>query len=333
MPIQNPGGILSMGKKGRRAGKTGGDATAGDKAATKPKQGPGKARRERAAAQREIHARLDALIAKLDVELRDVELFGALEEREDCPICFVPMPLKRNERAHVRCCGKTACMACAFTSDRMGHNTCPFCRDPIVGFVGEAHKEVYDQQLRDRIELGDALAMEILAENFDLGMNGFQKDDVAAMRLWLRAAELGHLPGLCALARKYQTKFKNEGRPTFEQSMKFATAAAKKGSVEGHHILGKRELVVLAGMDETPLELERAEKLEKAVKHLEHAAIGGNVPSFELLQKLQDRGAGNMYLFLDNDTFDELEAKHKEALALEWSEERESYMAKKTKTS
>ena len=52
-----------------------------------------------------------------------------------------------------------------------------------------------------------------------------------------------------------------------------------------------------------------------ALKHLEHAAIGGNVSSFELLQKLQDRGAGNMHIFINNDTFDEMEAKHKEALA------------------
>ena len=64
--FKNRAGI--MGKKGRRAGKTGGDTTAGGKAATKPKQGPGKARRERSAALREIQARIDALIGKLDVD-------------------------------------------------------------------------------------------------------------------------------------------------------------------------------------------------------------------------------------------------------------------------
>ena len=118
---------------------------------------------------------------------------------------------------------------------------------------------------------------------------------------------------------------KNEDRPTLEQAMKLATAAAKKGSVKGHHILGILELEVMADIDET-LELERAEKQEKVLKHLEHAAaIGGYVPSFGLLRKLQH--------FLNSNTFDELEAKHKEALALEWSEERESYMANKTKAS
>ena len=185
-----------MGKKGKRSGKTGGGG--GSKAAAKPKQGPGKARRERAAALREIDARLDALIAKLDEELRDAELFGPPEERAECDICFVPMPLERKERAYVSCCGKEACAACALKTDEMGHSTCPFCRAPVVGL----NDEVQALQLRNRVESGDAKAMLILAETYNTGENGVQKDEVAAVRLLLQAAETGDTDALCTLAKK-----------------------------------------------------------------------------------------------------------------------------------
>lgn len=310
-----------MGKKGRRAGKTGGDATGGGKAATKPKQGPGKARRERAAAQREIQARADALIAKLDVELRDVELFGPPEEREECPICFVLMPLARSQRAIVPCCGKTICSACfmaAISAGEMGQYICAFCRAPVVGIGDEAADQPLRNRvkLRHRVESGDGEAMYILAQNYESGNFGVQKDHVAAMKLWLQAAELGHIPALCAIASKYP-KNDFEVRTTKEQALKLAKAAAKKGGVKGHAILGI-------------LEWKVQKDTVQALKHLVHAAIGGDKPSFKLLKEIRDR---SREIVLDQDTFDDIEAKHKEALALEWSEERESYMAKKTKTS
>ena len=193
-----------MGKKGRRAGKTGSGTTTGGgggKAATKPKQGPGKARRERAAALREIQARVDALVAKLEEELRDVELFGPLEEREECPICFVPMPLDTGQSAHIACCGKLACNACAASASARGQFTCPFCRAPISG-----DDEVTNQQLRNRIESRDAAAMGMVAEDYEAGRHGVQKDEIAAMKLWLQAAELGHIDALVDLAKRWHNQ-------------------------------------------------------------------------------------------------------------------------------
>ena len=59
-----------MGKKGKRGGK-----------AAKP--GPGKARREKAAASRDIEIRSAALVEKLKGELKGKELFVPIK-REDC---------------------------------------------------------------------------------------------------------------------------------------------------------------------------------------------------------------------------------------------------------
>ncbi len=303
-----------MGKKGKRAGKTGGDATAGGKAAAKTKQGPGKARRERAAALREIQARLDALISKLEEELRDVELFGPPEEREECPICFVPLPLEPSEISHVPCCGKMTCAACvmaAMAADEVGQYTCAFCRAQVVGIGDEAKDQALRNRvkLRNRVESGDAWAMFTLAEDYELGVSGVQKDHVSAMKLWLQSAELGHIPALCAIA-KSQLNNEFEVRTTKEQALKLAKAAATKGSAKGHAILGFLE--------------NKQGDLDKALKHFVHAAIGGDKRSFDMLRSLQHKGLP----LLNQDELDDIEPKHKEALALEWSEERERYRAK-----
>ena len=67
---------LTMGKKGKRASKAGTAAV---------KQGPGKARREQAAALRSVEARLDALVAKLGEELEDKSAFSRLPSSNHGP--------------------------------------------------------------------------------------------------------------------------------------------------------------------------------------------------------------------------------------------------------
>lgn len=291
---------VSMGKKGRRAGKTGGDATGGGKAATKPKQGPGKARRERAAAQREIQARVEALIAKLDVELRDVELFGPPEEREECPICFVPMPLDIDECTLLPCCGKLVCDACFMAAGvATSKFTCAFCRSkPAMEW------DATNQQLRSRIESGDAWAMYALGNSYSSGDEGVQMNHIAAMKLWLQAADSGHIEALCSIANKhFQDGF--EVKITEDQALKVATAAAKNGSLEGHHLVGG-------------LECKVNDDFDKALKHFVRAATGGYVPSFKTLRNMRDKGG------LPRDVFDDIEEQHKEALTRGRSEERDA---------
>ena len=80
----------------------------------------------------------------------------------------------------------------------MGQFSCPFCRTPIAG----VDDEEYDQQLRNRVVSGDAWAMCTLAEDYASRENGIQKDEIAAMRLLLQAAETGDTDALCTLAKK-----------------------------------------------------------------------------------------------------------------------------------
>ena len=54
---------------------------------------------------------------------------------EDCPICFLRMPLLDSGKRYHECCGKTICSGCFYASAMMDGNVdelCPFCRSPNV---------------------------------------------------------------------------------------------------------------------------------------------------------------------------------------------------------
>ena len=96
---------FTMGKKSKRSNK----ATCGG---DKGKSSAGRARRERAAATKEIEASIQALAQKFEEELKDLDVFCPIAEREDCLICFLPLPLNEREVVHNACCGKDACSGC-----------------------------------------------------------------------------------------------------------------------------------------------------------------------------------------------------------------------------
>jgi len=42
----------------------------------------------------ELEARLDNLLATAQTETADIDLLAPLPEREECPICLIPLPIK-----------------------------------------------------------------------------------------------------------------------------------------------------------------------------------------------------------------------------------------------
>ena len=46
------------------------------------------------------------------------ELWKPHPPTEDCPVCFVPLPLELTAKAYFSCCGKMICRACVLESDR-----------------------------------------------------------------------------------------------------------------------------------------------------------------------------------------------------------------------
>ena len=150
-------------------------------------------------------------------ELRDEALFNDPPAKEECPICFLPMPLRliscmtlpsatlssipiydfalANEELagklmeqHFPCCGKSICAGCVHSFINSGNMmNCPFCKADHVNKTDEERVE----ELKKRIEVNDAGAMCVLADQYIEGNEGLNQDQEKAKELWTRAADLG----------------------------------------------------------------------------------------------------------------------------------------------
>ena len=138
-------------------------------------------------------------------ELRDEALFKDPPPKEDCPICFLPMPVKliccvslppatiksvpvydyaeANEElatkameAYYSCCGKSICKGCVLSSYMSGNNKkCPFCNADQDKTEGEKVEE-----LMKRVEANDAVAMCVLGSHYIHGGYGLLQDQEKA---------------------------------------------------------------------------------------------------------------------------------------------------------
>jgi hypothetical protein len=154
---------------------------------------------------------------KQRAELRDEALFMDPPAKEECPICFLPMPehliscmtllpanlssvpiydfAKANQEfAHkgaanyYSCCGKSICKGCSYSFDVSGNDeTCPFCKAEIIGKTDEERIE----ELKKRVDVNDAGAIYLLGSYYHHGQYGLQQDLVKGAELWKQAAKLG----------------------------------------------------------------------------------------------------------------------------------------------
>ena len=283
--------FVTMGKKGKRAGKGGGTA----------KHGAGKARRERALAVREIGAAIIALIERLEKELQNVDVFSPLSEKEDCPVCFLPMPCSGSS-GYIPCCGKTICKGCIIHQKERAspeNAACPFCRT-----VYTTEEEVALRQLQKRAAEGDVHSIINLACAYDVGnFQCLKPDAVQARRLFLQAADLGSPLGIYRVAGLVLTG--EGGAKSVELAMRLYTAAAKLGCVQAHFSLGS---IFIEG-----------EAFDKGLRHLAYAAENGHRKCIDLLTKHNVMEA----VWLDDARFAEIEDAYDEATKDEWSEQRD----------
>ena len=162
-------------------------------------------------------------------ELRDEALFKDPPPKEDCPICFLPMPLKlmccaslpdatitsvpiydfaiANEEVakldleeYFPCCGKSSCGGCVH-SFRKSENifTCPFCKSER----GNKTDEEQVEEVLKRVEANDPASIFLLANIYYRGEGGLQQDQVKAMELFTKSAELGFSKAHYLLGHEY----------------------------------------------------------------------------------------------------------------------------------
>ena len=260
--------VNTMGKKGR-------------------KRQSGKAKKQLDAPTRAVLKKLNALVKKLEEELRGADLFAPLPPTEDCPICFDPLP--RAPSKYQACCGKIICTDCTFKRNRIMDNAgkdalvCPFCREPL------SSREEWGRQLRTRASKKDCYALNVLG-NILLDGNdlcALPKDELKGMDHLVEAAELGsqdacvsiafcHLGGLPgAMGRRIQGKCSavpfNEERAAF-----FLRVGALRGCVLGHEHIGRIEYM--------------SGNHELGIRHWKVAAEAGFQPSLKNLEIIRDTG-------------------------------------------
>jgi hypothetical protein len=156
-------------------------------------------------------------------ELRDEALFKDPPAKEDCPICFLPMPaiikscislppatissvpiydyataneeLAKMAMAHYySCCGKRLCRGCVHSFCESGNDVwsgndrkCPFCNSDQDN---KTENKIFGQLMK-RVDFNDFGAMYVLGQRYYHGLLGLQQNQAKALELWKKAAKLG----------------------------------------------------------------------------------------------------------------------------------------------
>ena len=228
-------------------------------------------------------------------EIRDEALFKDPPLKEDCPICFLPMPVKliccislppatitsvqiydyaiANEElanmameAYYPCCGKSICRGCVHSFIKSGNmGKCPFCNSDLIGKTDEENI----QELMKRVEANDAGAMHVLGNHCYHGRGGLRQDSARAMGLYTRAAEFGSSNAHFQLGGIY-----DEGGDLKKAKFHYEDAA-----MAGHEIARSN----LGYME------AQSGNMERAVKHWTIAASAGSYHAMHnLLVEFED---------------------------------------------
>ena len=229
-------------------------------------------------------------------ELRDEALFKDPPPKEDCPICFSPMPVsliscvslpaatvssvpihdyaitnkelaKEGMEECFVCCGKSVCKGCIHSCRESGTRKCPFCN---AYRCSKTNEEMADEIMK-RVEANDAASICLLANYYNHGLNGYQQDLAKAIDFFTKAAELGFSEAHCQLGDIY-----HEGGDLKKAKFHFG-AAAMAGHELARYNLGSLEY--------------KSGKMEQAVKHWTIAASAGEYDAMHELRLSFEEGS------------------------------------------
>jgi len=233
-------------------------------------------------------------------ELRDEALFKDPPHKEDCPICFLPMPVKllcctslpaatilsvpiydfvtanvelanddTDSAVYYSCCGKSICGGCLFSFVESGNiGKCPFCKAERIGLYSTDEDTVAD--MMRRVEANDVGAIYQQAGYYYSGLEGFQQDRAKAMDLYVRAAELGCKKAHYCLGVIYM------GEGDLKKAKFHFEAAAIAGHEMARYNLGYIEY--------------NSGNIERAIKHFTIAASAGHYKAMYQLRTFFKEG-------------------------------------------
>ena len=216
------------------------------------------------------------LAAKRAAELHDEKLFKQPPPEEDCPICFVRLPLHQKGSKYMACCGKKICSGCihAPVYDNQGNivaeEKCPFCRSPKPQSMEESV-----EREKKRADANDAAAMFNQGNYYFKGLNGYSQDVDKALELWHRSGELGCARAYCNIGLFY---YYGEGvEIDLKKAVHYYELAAIGGGITARYNLGYVEEVIAGNMD-------------RALKHYMIAIGGGFAESLEMIKQMYSNG-------------------------------------------
>jgi len=195
-------------------------------------------------------------------ELHDEQLFKEVEP-EECPICFLPMPIDNNTSQFQTCCGKRICNGCKLAMKmRKGKKLCPFCRMPPKSGAEAITR------MKKLVDKGDANALSNLGLIYFRGNHGLPRDYQKAHELWNEAGDLGCAEAYYNLGIVYR---RGDGLEVdMKKAKHYYELAAMKGHIKARHNLGVLEGDLVND--------------QRAFKHLIIAAKAGTKESLKLVK-------------------------------------------------
>jgi len=166
-------------------------------------------------------------------ELHDEKLFKEMD-REECPICFLPMPIDEDQLFFESCCGKVICSGCIlwiWKGGGKGKDICAFCRKPPP-----SSDEENIERVKNLMDNGNGVAFDQFAGYYDVGDYGLPQDYQKANELFLKGGELG-----CAVAYGNLGNSYYHGRGIEMDTKKakyYWELAAMGGDIYARHNLG-----------------------------------------------------------------------------------------------
>ena len=231
---------------------------------------------------KDVGKRLDALVKKLEEELKGADLFAPLLPTEDCAICFVPLSRttikSSSETCYMACCGKDICKACFMENEASIKQqneeksagkklvfTCPFCREPIPTSSGEEYARIQARCLKN-----DHMAFTLKGFLYRRGEGGMPKDDLKALDCWIRAVDLGSPEACGCIATRYTGGI--GVAIDKEKAALFKRVGALRGLIVARHSIGSSEY--------------GSGNHEIGIRHWKIAAEAGFQKSIEALKKI-----------------------------------------------
>ena len=195
-------------------------------------------------------------------ELRDEQLFKEVE-REECPICLLPLPFENNASGFQFCCGKRICSGCiiGMMESEQGARLCPYCREPNLLESSDEHIK----RAKKLMDKGNAEALLALGGYYAYGFNGLLEDMTKARELWLKAGELGCAHGYYNLGKSY------DNGTGVEMDKKKAKHYYELAAMAGH-VFAQYSLGIMEG---------NSRNLRRSVKYFMVSARAGHKESLE----------------------------------------------------